>query len=85
MTMHPLELLQSGPEVGRCFREAVPAEVAGFAAWVRSITREKRGAIEAIVKKANLAGANESKNIDLDYFCSFFCNFVNVLPDLSAT
>ena len=72
MTMHPLELLQSGPEVGRCFREAVRADVAGFAAWVRSITREKRGAVEAIVQKANLAGTNESKSLDLDYSCCFF-------------
>jgi len=68
----PLELLQSVLEVGRCFRVAVCADVAGFAAWVRSITREKRGVVEAIVREADLVGTDESKTIDLDYFCCSF-------------
>ena len=84
MIMHPLELLQSIPEVGRSFRAAVRADIAGFAEWVRSITKEKRGAVEAIVREADLVGTDESKTIDLDYFCRFFCNFVNVLPWLEC-
>lgn len=84
MRMHPLELLQRFPEVGRRFREAVRADIAEFAAWVRGMSAEKRKSIETIVRDAGLLLMNRSKTIDLDYFCRFFDEFISVLPWLEG-
>ena len=78
--VHPMDLLLAVPDIGRRFRQAVRADVAGFAAWIRSVTAEEKGKIETIVREANLTARDQSKTIDLDYFCRFFNNFVNVLP-----
>ena len=80
MKIHPMDLLLAVPDIGLRFRQAVRADVAGFAAWVRSITADVKGKIETIVREANLTTRDQSKTIDLDYFCRFFNNFVNVLP-----
>ena len=80
MKIHPMELLLNVPDIGRSFRQAVRADVAGFAAWIRSMTSEVKGKIETIVREANLTTRDQSKTIDLDYFCRFFNNFVKVLP-----
>jgi hypothetical protein len=80
MKIHPMELLLAVPDIGRRFRQAVRADAVAFAAWVRSITVEQKGNVETIVREAGLTARDQSKTIDLDYFCRFFNNFVNVLP-----
>lgn len=80
MKIHPMDLLLAVPDIGLRFRQAVRADVAGFAAWIRSVNAAEKGKIETIVREANLTARDQSKTIDLDYFCRFFNNFVNVLP-----
>lgn len=80
MKIHPMDLLLAVPDIGRRFRQAVRADVAGFAAWIRSMTAEEKGKIETIAREANLTARDQSKTIDLDYFCRFFNNFVSALP-----
>jgi hypothetical protein len=80
MKIHPMELLLAVPDIGRRFTQAVRADVVALAAWVRSITVEQKGNIETVVRDACLTARDQGKTIDLDYFCHFFNNFVNVLP-----
>lgn len=80
MKIHPLELLQATAENARRFRQAVRTDSVAFAAWVRSVTGEQREKIEAIVRDADLTTRDESKTIDLDYFCRFFNSLYNALP-----
>lgn len=80
MKIHPLELLQATPENARRYRQAVRTDSVAFAAWVRSVTAEQREKIEAIVRDADLTTRDESKTIDLDYFCRFFNSLDNALP-----
>lgn len=54
MKIHPMDLLLAVPDIGLRFRQAVRADVAGFAAWIRSMNAAKKGKIETIVREANL-------------------------------
>ena len=80
MKIHLMDLLLAVPDIARHFRQAVCADVAGFAAWIRSMTAEERRKIERIVQEANLTIRDQSKAINLRLFRSFFNNFVYVLP-----
>lgn len=54
MKIHPMDLLLAVPDIGLRFRQAVRADVAGFAAWIRSMNAAEEGKIETIVREANL-------------------------------
>ena len=71
MKIYPMDLLMATTEIGRQFRQAVCADVVGFAGCVRSMTAAEREKIERIVREANLTMRDQSKTIDLDYFCRF--------------
>lgn len=83
LEMHPLELLQHSPALGRKLRATVRAD-ANFDTWVRNVADTKRALIEGIVREAGLMMKDASRTIDLDYFGRFFNRLIAVLPWMKA-
>ena len=83
LDLHPLELLQHSPTLGRKLRTTVRADT-NFGSWARNIADTKRRLMENVVREADLLIKDSSRTIDLDYFGRFFNRLIAVLPWMQA-